>query len=106
MARAVVSGRRERNGDLDENAAIDGGRWKSVARLPDVGGAISKREVVVIHLRGMTGDTVRVRLESSPELWVLESEDLAPYRGRATPDRLHALQPLRATDERGTDVAP
>jgi hypothetical protein len=106
MARAVVRAWMEREGYLDVQAATDGGTWKSVARLPDVGGAISKLEVVVIDLRGMTGDTVRVRLESSPELWVLESADLAPYRGRATPDRLHSLQPLRATDERGTDVAP
>ena len=104
LTRAVVRSWVEREGYLDVQTFVGGNAWKSLTRLPDVGAAISKNEVILIDLRALAGDTVRVRLESSPELWVLEGADLAPYHGRAR--TLVEPRPIRAVDERGADVAP
>jgi hypothetical protein len=104
LTRAVVRSWIEREGYLDvQTRSGSGGVWTSRARLPDVGAAIAKNEVVLLDLAGSPGDTVRVRLESSPRLWILEGVDLARYEGRAT---VRQLEPLSAHDERGADVAP
>ena len=94
----------EREGYLDVQLRVrDGDRFASVARIADVGAAISKNETVLLDLRGYRGDTVRVRLESSPQLWVLEDARLAAYRGPANVQQLAAVA---ARDEGGRDVAP
>jgi hypothetical protein len=109
LARLAVRAWIEREGYLDVMLESGGRReeggaeWRSVVRLPDVGAAIPKSQIVLIDLTAIRGDTVRVRLESSPGLWVLEQADLAELRGAAKTVRLHAL---RAIDERGADVAP
>jgi hypothetical protein len=104
LTRAVVRSWIEREGYLDvQTQGGVGGAWTSRARLPDVGGAIAKNEVVLLDLSGLRGDIVRVRLESSPRLWILEGVDLARYEGRAT---VRQLEPLSVRDERGDDVAP
>ena len=102
MTRAVVRSWVEREGYLEVQLA-QGARFNTVARIPDVGAAIPKTEAVLLDLRGQTGDTVRVRLESSPELWKLEAAELAEYRGPAAVRQLPAVS---ARDERGADVAP
>jgi hypothetical protein len=107
LARLAVRAWIEREGYLD--VLLPTGRrrgeshdWRSVVRLPDVGAAIPKSQVVLLDLTAVPGDTVRVRLESSPNLWVIEKADLAELRGAANPLRLNAL---RAIDEKGRDVA-
>jgi hypothetical protein len=99
MTRSVVRGWIEREGSL-EVLAGQGAAWRSVAKVPDVGPAIAKTHVIPIDLRG-AGDTVRVRLESSPGLWLLESAELGVHTGRV---ETRVLAPMRATDERGMDV--
>jgi hypothetical protein len=102
LTRAVVKSWVEREGYLDVMTPAASGAWTSRVRLPDVGAAIAKSEVVLLDLSRTAGDAVRVRLESSPQLWLLEGADLAPYLGRAT---TRALDPMRVVDELGHDVA-
>lgn len=95
----------EREGYLDvqTTAGTLPRRWRSIANLPDVGAAISKSQVVLLDLTGVRDDTVHVRLESSPELWVIEHAALAEYVGTARPRTVHAAS---AVDESGGHVAP
>lgn len=100
MARAVVRGWIESEGYL-EILTERAGAWRPEGRVPDVGPAIAKSNVVVLKLAGAAGDTVRLRIESSPGLWLLEGAELAPYRGKTD---VRALRPASAVDERGVDV--
>ena len=102
ITRWMVQSWVEREGHLDVQVR-QGDNFTSVARIPDVGAAISKNETVLLDLRGFRGDTVRVRLESSPQLWVLEDARLATYRG---PAHVQQLAAVAARDEAGRDVAP
>ena len=76
--------------------------WKSIARLPDVGPALAKTQTVALDLGDYPGDTVLVKLESSPHLWQLESIELASDLGPAEIETI-AARSARATDAR--DVA-
>jgi hypothetical protein len=75
--------------------------WSPIGALPDVGPAIAKTQIIVLDLTGRTGDTIRVRLESSPMLWTLEQIELAPYHGVAA---TIALPPARAAAPAGLDA--
>ena len=100
LTRAQLAGWMLREGGL----AVDvqrGSAWTRAALLPDVGPAIPKSLVIPIDAAGLAGDTVRVRLESSPLLWFLESAELAPYAGRA---EMLALAPATAVDDARRDV--
>lgn len=101
MTRAIVRGWIDSEGALDVQLFRDGS-WRSVGRLPDVGPAIAKTNVVMLDLRGVRDDTLRLRLESSPGLWMLERARVAMYAGRA---ETREIRPVRAIDERGQDVA-
>lgn len=101
MARGFVRAWIEREGYLEiQTQAAE--TWRTVAKLPDVGPAIAKSNVVVLRLPGAVGDTVRLRLESSPGLWLLERAELSEYRGKT--DAV-TLRPARAVDEQGKDVS-
>lgn len=102
LTRAVVRSWVEREGYLDVQAG-DAGIWRTLERLPDVGAAIAKAQVVLVDLTKVRGDTVRLRAESSPGLWLLERAELAPYLG---PARSQTIQPRRVIDDGGGDVAP
>jgi hypothetical protein len=82
-------------------SVADGGEWTTLARLPDVGPMIAKAQVVPLSLAGIRGDTIRIRLESSPGLWERPVVELAPYRGVA---RVHRRSPASATTLDGRDV--
>jgi hypothetical protein len=102
MARSVVRGWIESEGYLEIQAQSAAGEaWWSVGKLPDVGPEITKANVVVLNLAGAVGDIVRLRVESSPGLWLLQSAELAAHRGKTD---VRALRPSRAEDEHGTDV--
>ena len=103
VTRAVVRAWMETESYLEVRTSnAEGAPWRTVARLPDVGAALAKTNVVVVDLGKAHGDTVRVRLESSPGLWLLENVELAAYHGRAATQSLRAAH---AVDERGTDVS-
>ena len=78
------------------------GSWVRIAALPNVGPAIDKSYVVPLDLAKETGDTVRVRLETAPELWELASIELAADLGPITVERAELL---RAESRQGTDVS-
>jgi hypothetical protein len=70
----------------------------------DVGPEISKRQVVALDLRGVTGPTVRVRVESVPSFWLIDAVALDQ-----TADQRIRLQELAATSAvtgTGRDVRP
>lgn len=48
------------------------GRWQRRGSVIEAGPELWKRQVVPIDLSGVTGDVVRVRLESAPSLWLIE----------------------------------
>lgn len=74
--------------------------WRKQAVLPVVGPIVSKTIVAPIELSG-SDDLVRVRLESSPMLWRIESISLVSDEG---PAETHELRITRATEADGTDV--
>lgn len=63
-------------------AVLMDGRWQPQGLIWDAGPEISKRQVAVLDLRGVVGDTVRVRLESVPSFWLVDrvALDYAPER--------------------------
>lgn len=81
-----------------------GGRWQPQAMIWDAGPEISKRQVAVLDLRGVVGDTVRVRLESVPSFWLIDNVgvDFAPER----PVEITELAATRAVGWAGPDGQP
>ena len=63
-------------------AVLVDGRWQPQGLIWDAGPEIAKRQVAVLDLHGVVGDTVRVRLESVPSFWLLDrvALDYAPER--------------------------
>jgi hypothetical protein len=98
FARTQLAGWMLHEGGL-EVAVERGGTWRSLATLPDVGPAIAK--AFVVPFEAGQSDTLRIRLESSPLLWELESVELAPHIGAG---EMRTLQPIAALDETGSDV--
>jgi hypothetical protein len=101
FARGMVQNWIDNEGALAVIVSTGGDTWRAAGRLPDVGPAIAKDNVVVLDLRDVVGDSIRIRLESSPDLWLMERAELATYGGVAP---LRELRPTRAIDERGVDV--
>src|SRR2546428_6902326 len=61
-------------------AVLVDGRWQPQGLIWDAGPEISKRQVALLDLRGVVGDTGRVRLESVPSFWLVHRApfDYAP----------------------------
>jgi len=78
------------------------GRWQPQGLIWDAGPEISKRQVAVLDLGGVVGDTVRVRLESVPSFWLVDrvALDYAPER----PIEITELTAESAVGMQGTDV--
>ncbi len=80
------------------------GRWERRGVVREAGPEVWKRQVVSLDLRGVTGDVVRVRLESAPALWLIDR--VAMDYAASLPLEIHELAAARAVDHRGTDVRP
>ena len=78
------------------------GTWEPQGYLWDVGPEIAKRQVMSLDLARVTGDTVRLRLESAPSFWQLDQValDFSPQR----PMRVTAVSIAQAVDGRGRDA--
>jgi hypothetical protein len=83
-------------------SVLRAGVWVRIAALPNVGPAISKTQVVPFDFGDFSGDTVRVRLETFPQLWTLDSIELAPDFG---PVAVRKAELVKARTERGRDVS-
>ena len=76
-----------------------GERWKPQGLAWEAGPDVSKRQVVLLDLTGVVGDTVIVRLESVPSFWLVDRAaiDFSPER----PVTVHELRPEAALGARG-----
>ena len=80
----------------------DGTRWLSQGLIWEAGPEIVKRQALELDLRAVPGDTVRVRLESVPNFWLVDQVALD-----FTADQPVTARPLTLTaalDSSGTDL--
>ena len=78
----------------------NGDRWKQQDIVPIVGPVVAKTMVVPIDASA-TGDVIRVRLQSSPMLWKIESAELV---SESESIAVHDVELARAIDQSGEDV--
>ena len=101
-ARGQVAAWVMREGTLHVSVWIDGA-WRLQDMLLTVGPMLPKTQLAQLDIRGVTGDEVRVRIESARGFWSLDWVALG-----TEPDGelvLTSLVPSRAEDARGRDLA-
>jgi hypothetical protein len=83
-------------------AILIGGHWEQQGLLTEASPEIVKRRVLPLDLSRVTGDTVRIRLESVPSFWLIDrvALDFSPERPLAVTE----LSATTAVDSRGRDV--
>ncbi|MEP7325640.1 MAG: hypothetical protein ABI836_06815 [Gemmatimonadota bacterium] len=80
------------------------GRWVHQDFIWEAGPEISKRQVLVVDLTGISGDSVQLRLESAPMLWLLDQVAIDYSEERTMV--VHELQADRAVTGDGVDIRP
>ena len=80
------------------------GRWERQDVVREAGPEIAKQQVVALDLSRVRGDTVRVRLEAAPSLWLVDRVAI----DYSEPEQFTAREiiPARAVDRAGRDVLP
>jgi hypothetical protein len=78
------------------------GRWEPQGAVGEAGPELAKRQVVPLDLSRVRGNTVRIRLESVPNFWLVDRVALDVSRPR--PFKVTQLSPTTAVDSRGHDV--
>ncbi len=78
--------------------------WRRVGSLSSSGPEVLKRQIVELDLRAVVGDTVSVRLESAPSLWLIDAVAVGWGADRPIVTRTLPLTSARGTD--GTDALP
>jgi hypothetical protein len=78
------------------------GRWEPQDVVREAGPEVAKQQVVPLDLSRVKGDTVSVRLESAPSLWLVDrvAIDYSP----AEQFTAREITPRRAVDRSGLDV--
>jgi hypothetical protein len=79
-----------------------GGRWERQGLVREGGPEISKQQIAPLDLSRVTGDTVTVRLESAPSLWLLDRVAIDYSAPGSFTSR--EILPSRAIDHHGRDV--
>lgn len=59
-------------------AIWDGTSWRPSGEIWEAGPEVAKRQVLPIDLTGISGGTIRVRLESAPSFWQIDYVGLGP----------------------------
>jgi hypothetical protein len=77
--------------------------WVEQVVLPDVGPAAPKDQVAVLDISDVDGDRLRVRLESTTDLWRIDEVYVDYSMDRDV--RVNELPPASVTDDRGDEVA-
>ncbi len=77
-------------------------RWERQGYIWEAGPEISKRQVFVLDLSGVRGDSVHVRLESAPAFWLIDQ--VALESSSAAPFTVHEVSAEKAVDGSGRDV--
>jgi hypothetical protein len=85
-------------------SVLVGEQWQFQGFVWEAGPEIQKRQVHALDLTGVTGDSVRVRLESAPGFWLLDGVAMDFRAQRAI--QVRALDPISAIDREGEDVLP
>ncbi len=80
-----------------------GARWEDQGRIWEASPELVKRQVLTLDLSQVQGDTVRVRLESAPSLWLIDRVALDYATDR--PIVVRELRAESARDGAGRDVA-
>jgi hypothetical protein len=80
----------------------DGTAWRPAGHVWEVGPALAKDVAVRLPIAGIPGDVLRVRLESTAGLWMINSAQAAYDRGPAPV--VTELQPIEARDCHGVDL--
>ena len=83
-------------------SVLVGEQWQFQGFVWEAGPEIQKRQVHALDLTGVTGDSVRVRLESAPGFWLLDGVAMDFSAQRAI--HVRALDPISAIDREGEDV--
>jgi len=83
-------------------AVLVDGRWRPQGLFWDAGPEIAKRQVALLDLRGVVGDTVRVRLESVPSFWLIDRVALDYAAERAI--EITEINAASAVGMEGNDV--
>jgi len=77
-------------------------RWIEYTSLLDVGPVLIKEQIAVLNIDGIVGDRLRIRLESTTDLWRID-QVYVDYADDIPVD-VNECSMLRARDERGNDV--
>jgi hypothetical protein len=78
------------------------GRWERQGYIWEAGPEISKRQVLSLDLTRVTGDTLRIRLESAPSFWLIDR--VALDSSRTAPFTVREIYPETALDRSGVDI--
>jgi hypothetical protein len=85
-------------------SAWTGKGWEAQGLAWEAGPEVSKRQIIPLDLRRVPGDTIRIRLESAPGLWLIDAAALD--FSVEQPIVVHDLRPARAMDAAGRDIRP
>jgi hypothetical protein len=80
----------------------DGRGWRQQALVGDLGSALFRDLALTIDVRDAPHDRLRVRLDSTVGLWMVDSVEADFSQDPLL--RVHEIPPTRALDERGSDV--
>jgi len=80
----------------------DGQAWRDSAVLANIGPAAPRRQAVRLDLSGISGSSLRVRLDGTPGLWTVDAA-AADYSSKPAVAVRH-LDPIRATSQDGRDL--
>ena len=86
---------------LSVSVKVDG-RWERQDVVREAGPEVAKQQVVPLDLSRVKGDTVTVRLESAPSLWLVDR--VAIHYSAPEQFTAREITPSRAVDRSGRDV--
>jgi hypothetical protein len=78
------------------------GRWERQGYIREAGPEISKRQVFSLDVSQVEGDSIRIRLESAPSLWLIDG--VALDSSPAAPFTVREVYAESALDHSGKDV--
>ena len=83
----------------------DGVQWRPAGHIWEVGTAIAKDVVTEIDLTGIPGNILKIKLETTPGMWMVNSVQ-ADFSYYTIPTNARPLPVQKATDQNGRDVKP
>lgn len=81
----------------------DGKNWRPAGHVWEVGSAIPKDIALETDLTEIPGETLRIRLDCPPGVWMLDRVE-ADFSYSAGASGAQTIMPWKATDEKGLDI--